>query len=79
MPERFGGQRLPTVETIDLRREAAAARPLHIAAARRRSEDRARAPRAGFVVSQSPRLRAADAVARLPGNELRSSVRYLLT
>ena len=41
------------------------ARPLHLAAARRAIQDRDRAARAGAVVPQSPRLRAADAVPRL--------------
>ena len=36
LPERFGGQRMPSVEAIDLRTRAAAARPLHLAAAGRR-------------------------------------------
>ena len=43
----------------------AAARALHLAAARRSGEDRARARRAGAAVPQSPRLRAADVVQRL--------------
>ena len=65
LPERFGGQRMPSVEAIDLRTERAAARPLHRADARRRDQDRARAQRAGAALPQSPRLRAADAVPRL--------------
>ena len=43
LPERFGGQRMPSVEAIDLRRERPAARPFHCADARRRGADRARA------------------------------------
>ena len=35
LPSRFGGQHMPHIEAIDLRRDAAAARPLHLAAARR--------------------------------------------
>ena len=65
LPERFGGQLLPAVEAIDLRHERAAARPLHLAGARRRGADRDRARRAGAVLPQSPRLCAADAVPRL--------------
>ena len=62
LPERFGGQHLPSVEAIDLRARRPAARPLHRAAARRSGEDRARARRAGAAVPQPPRLCAADAV-----------------
>ena len=65
LPERFGGQRMPSVEAIDLRHRAAAARPLHRADARRCDQDRAGAQGAGAALSQSPRLRAADAVPRL--------------
>ena len=65
LPERFGGQHLPSVEAIDLRTRRPAARPLHRAAAGRGGEDRARAQRAGAAVPQPPRLRAADAVPRL--------------
>ena len=32
LPSRFGGQHMPHIEAIDLRREAPAARPLHLAA-----------------------------------------------
>ena len=65
LPARFGGQHMPHIEAIDLRREAPAPRPLHLAAAGRRDQDRDRAARAGAVVPQPPRLRAADAVPRL--------------
>ena len=65
LPSRFGGQHMPHIEAIDLRREAAAARPLHLAAARRADPDRDRAARAGAAVPQSPRLCAADAVPRV--------------
>ena len=70
LPSRFGGQHMPHIEAIDLRREAAGARPLHLAAARRADPDRDRAARAGAVVPQSPRLCAADI---MPG--LRASFR----
>ena len=33
LPSRFGGQHMPHIEAIDLRREGAGARPLHLAAA----------------------------------------------
>ena len=36
LPTRFGGQHMPHIEAIDLRREAAAARTIHLAAARGR-------------------------------------------
>ena len=39
LPSRFGGQHMPHIEAIDLRRAAAAARPLHLAAARRTDSD----------------------------------------
>ena len=65
LPERFGGQRLPSVEAIDLRRERPPPRPLHRAGACRRGEDRDRARRAGAALPQPPRLCAADAVPRL--------------
>ena len=65
LPERFGGQHLPSVEAIDLRREGPPrgrfisprlAEAVKIALERKR---------AGAVVPQSPRLCAADAVQRL--------------
>ena len=65
LPSRFGGQHMPHIEAIDLRRDRAAARPLHLAAARRADSVRDRAARAGAVVPQPPRLRAADIVPRL--------------
>ena len=65
LPSRFGGQHMPHIEAIDLRREAPAARPLHLAAARRRDQNRGRAARAGAVVPQPPRLCAADIMPRL--------------
>ena len=65
LPERFGGQHLPSIEAIDLRARRPAARTLHRAAARRSGEDRAGARRAGAAVPQPPRLCAADAVPRL--------------
>ena len=65
LPERFGGQHLPSVEADRSAPRRAAARPLHLAAAGRSGEDRARARRAGAAVPQPPRLRAADAVQRL--------------
>ena len=64
-PERFGGQHLPAIEAIDLQARRPAARALHRAAPCRGGEDRARARRAGAVVSQSPRLCAAHALPRL--------------
>ena len=70
LPSRFGGQHMPHIEAIDLRRAAAAARPFHFAAARRANSVRDREARAGAVVSQPPRLRAADI---MPG--LRASLR----
>ena len=70
LPSRFGGQHMPHIEAIDLRRDAAAARTVHLAAAGRADPHRGRAPRAGAVVPQPPRLRAADA---MPG--LRASLR----
>ena len=62
LPERFGGQHLPHIEAIDHAHRRPRARTLHRAAARRGGEDRARTKRAGAAVSQSSRLRAADAV-----------------
>ena len=65
LPERFGGQHLPSVEAIDLRREGPPrgrfisprlAEAVKIALERRR---------AGAAVPQPPRLCAADAVQRL--------------
>ena len=65
LPERFGGQHLPSVEAIDLRREGPPrgrfisprlAEAVKIALERER---------AGAAVPQSPRLCAADAVQRL--------------
>ncbi len=60
LPERFGGQRMPAVEAIDLRTE----RPPRgrfiaptLAGAIKTALER---KRAGFIVPQSPRLRAAD-------------------
>ena len=58
LPERFGGQRMPSVEAIDLRRERPPPGRLHRADARRRGEDGDRARRAGAVVPA--RRRAAD-------------------
>ena len=62
LPSRFGGQHMPHIEAIDLRREAAGARPLHLAASCRTDRTCDRAARAGAVVPQSPRLRAVDAM-----------------
>ena len=56
LPARFGGQHMPHIEAIDLRREA----PVRLAAARRVYRGRDREARAGAVVPQPPRLRAAD-------------------
>ena len=39
LPSRFGGQHMPHIEAIDMRRERARARPLHLAAAGRRDQD----------------------------------------
>ena len=65
LAQRFGGQREPAIEAIDLEARRPAARALHRAEARRRRQDRAGARRAGAVVSQSPRLCAAHALPRL--------------
>ena len=66
LPARFGGQHMPHIEAIDLRRAGAAARPLHLAAAGEAGQVRAsRRKRAGAAVPQPPRLCAADAVPRL--------------
>ena len=65
LPERFGGQRLPSVEAIDLR-QAPPPRGRFISPVLAEAVKNAhRAARAGAAVSQSPRLRAADAVPRL--------------
>ncbi len=65
LPARFGGQHMPHIEAIDLRREAPPRgrfiSPLLAGADRERD----RAARTGAVVPQSPRLRAADAMPRL--------------
>jgi primosomal protein N' (replication factor Y) len=55
LPERFGGQHLPAVEAIDLRREGPP-RGRFISPRLAKREDRARARRAGAAVPQSPRL-----------------------
>ena len=65
LPERFGGQRLPSVEAIDLTRERPPPGRFIAPHACRRGEDCDRARRAGAVLSQPPRLCAADAVPRL--------------
>ena len=65
LPERFGGQHLPSVEAIDLRREGPPRGRFISPRLGRSGEDRARARRAGAAVPQPPRLRAADAVQRL--------------
>ena len=65
LPERFGGQRMPAVEAIDLRRERPPPGRFIAPDARRRGQERARARRAGAVFPQPPRLRAAHALPRL--------------
>ena len=65
LPERFGGQHLPAIEAIDLRREGPPRGRFIAPRLAERGEARARARRAGAAVPQSPRLRAADAVPRL--------------
>ena len=65
LPERFGGQRLPSVEAIDLTRERPPPGRFIAPNACRRGEDCDRARRAGAVLSQPPRLCAADALPRL--------------
>ena len=65
LPERFGGQRLPAVEAIDLARERPPPGRFIAPRARRRGADCDRARRAGAVFPQPPRLCAADALPRL--------------
>ena len=65
LPERFGGQHLPSIEAIDLRREGP---PRGRFIAPRLAEavrDRVGARRAGAAVSQPPRLCAAHVMPRL--------------
>ena len=65
LPERFGGQRMPAVEAIDLR-QAPPPRGRFISPVLAGAVKTAhRARRAGAAVSQSPRLCAADLVPRL--------------
>ena len=70
LPQRFGGQHMPHIEAIDLRREAPAARTFYLAAAGRGNPHRGGAARAGAAVPQSPRLCATNAVP-----DLRKSLR----
>ena len=65
LPERFGGAHAAVDRGHRHAARRPAARPLHLAAARRSGADRARAQRAGAAVPQPPRLRAAHAVPRL--------------
>ena len=65
LPTRHGGAVLPAVAAIDMRGDAAGARPLPRAAADRGGARHAGARRAGDAVPQPPRLRAADAVPAL--------------
>ena len=77
LPERFGGQRMPGGRGDRSAPGAAAARTLHRADACRRGANRDGARRAGAVVPQSPRLRAADVVPRLRLSLLLSELRRL--
>ena len=65
LPTRHGGAVLPAVAAIDMRDDAAGARPFPGAAADRGDPRHAGARRAGDAVPQPPRLRAADAVPAL--------------
>ena len=65
LPERFGGQLMPSVEAIDLRQERPPPGRFIAPTLAGAVADRDRARRAGAVFSQSPRLRAADLVPRL--------------
>ncbi len=62
LPSRFGGQHMPHIEAIDLKREGAAAREIHFTAAGGRNQNRYRAQGTGAAVSQPSRLCAVDAV-----------------
>ena len=77
LPSRFGGQHMPHIEAIDLRREAPPPGRFVSPRARRAVQQRDRAARAGAAVPQSPRLRAADAVPRLRPSLLLHDVRRL--
>ena len=65
LPARHGGSSCRRIEAVDLRRDAAGARPLAVAAAGRGADGDAGRRRAGAAVPQSPRLCAADPVPRL--------------
>ena len=65
LPERFGGQHLPAIEAIDLTREGPPRGRFIAPRLAEAVQRRARTRRAGAAVSQSTRLRAADAVPRL--------------
>ena len=65
LPERFGGQHLPAIEAIDLKREGPPRGRFIAPRLAGGGEDRARARRAGAAVPQPPRLCAADALPRL--------------
>ncbi len=65
LPERFGGQRLPSIEAIDLRRAPPPPRHFISPVLAGAMKIIAGTQRAGAAVSQSPRLCAADAVPRL--------------
>ena len=75
LPERFGGQHLPSVEAIDLRREGPP-RGRFISRASPKGEDRARAQKQALL-SSPPRLRAADAMQRLRSPHGLSELRRL--
>jgi len=66
LPSRFGGQHMPHIEAIDLRREARAARAVSFRrGSRRKYKSAVETARAGAVVPQSSRLCAAHIMPRL--------------
>ena len=65
LPSRFGGQHMPHIEAIDLRRAPPPRGRFISPRLAEQIQHRDRAARAGAVVPQSPRLCAADAVPRL--------------
>ena len=65
LPARHGSQELAKLSAVDLRRNAAGARPLAVAAGRRGHETHPGGRRADAAVPQSPRLCPADALPRL--------------
>ena len=62
LPSRFGGQHMPHIEAIDLRREPPPRGRFISPRLAEQIQHRGGAARAGAVVPQPPRLRAADAV-----------------